>query len=65
MDLRAGKTNLHLLISPRRSEASRSNFLMGSIGDANEFLLAVFTTESIGLAVPTPLCATPHPDARA
>ena len=28
---------------------------MGSIGDANEFLLAVFTIESIGLAAPTPL----------
>ena len=40
-----------MLISPRRSEASRSNFLMGSVGDANEFFHEVFCFGSPVLAV--------------
>ena len=49
--MRAGKINDHLLISPRRSEASRSNFLMGSIGNESDFLHEVFCSGSPGLAV--------------
>ena len=51
VDLRAGKMNLNMLLSPRRSRPPRCNFLMGSIGDANEFLHEVFCFGSPGLAV--------------
>ena len=47
----AGKMYVMMLISPRRSRPPRCNFLMGSIGDANEFLHEVFCFGSPGLAV--------------